>query len=794
MQKIYLFLLISTLSNTIFAQQHACKSGRADAAALDPRSDTLDIVHTDIRLDMSNLPTPGVIGECTISFLAKIAGIQSITLDLLALEVDSVTHSSGLLTFSQEGEKVQIELAQSLNINESDTLTVYYQGIPEDDASGFGGFSFSGGYAYNIGVGFLADPHNFGRVWFPCFDNFVERCTYSVEVISPENLTSYCGGIMTSDVVENGIRTRRWELNQEIPSYLASVAVAPFEELNYTWESLLYPELNVKLAAVAGDTQAVKNAFVSLEPIFHEFEAHFGPYRWDRVGYVMVPFGAGAMEHATNIAYPRALLSTGAAGNQHIMAHELAHNWFGNLATCRTASEMWLNEGWASYTERLFDEWIINRETYEAEVRLNHLRMLQLCHVRDGGYWPLSNVPHEYTYSNSTYERPSDIIHTLRSYMGDSLFYLGLRNYLNTYTFQDANSEDFQAALEETTNLDLESFFTDWVHTPGWGEFIVDSVEFLSAQTYRIYYSQRSAGNEHTYTNVPFELSFRGENFEFFADNVVLSGPNGSVDVDVPFSPVFATLNRDEAISEAMTAEERFIKTTGNQNWSNALIEVNTQEVGDSVLVRVEHHWVEASPMKEPFSVYQPSNRRFWRVDGVLKDGFRASLKFTYNGRTLGTSSGWLDHELITNEENLYLMYRENPSRDWRVIDAEQQTFSSLTDKFGNFTVDSLMLGEYTFAVIDSSLSIDDYNFNNYLTEIQIFPNPSINRIEINWAKPTIASIDIFDIQGKHFGNIPVNQGETSKDLNISHLQPGSYLLRLHSKSGKYFSQAFIKQ
>jgi hypothetical protein len=79
------------------------------------------------------------------------------------------------------------------------------------------------------------------------------------------------------------------------------------------------------------------------------------------------------------------------------------------------------------------------------------------------------------------------------------------------------------------------------------------------------------------------------------------------------------------------------------------------------------------------------------------------------------------------------------------------------------------------------------------LTEIQIFPNPSINRIEINWAKPTITSIDIFDIQGKHFGNIPVNQGETSKDLNISHLQPGSYLLRLHSKSGKYFSQAFIK-
>lgn len=794
MHKIILFLIISFLSSSVVAQKHACKSGRADAAALDPRSDTLDILHTNIRLDMSNLPTPGVIGECSISFLAKINGVETITLDLLALEVDSIIHSSGLLTFSQVGEKVNIELAQSLNINESDTITVYYQGIPEDDASGFGGFSFSGGYAYNIGVGFLADPHNFGRVWFPCFDNFVERCTYSVEVISPENLTSYCGGIMTSDEVDNGLRTRRWELNQEIPSYLASVAVAPFEELNYTYESLLYPELNVKLAAVAGDTQAVKIAFVSLEPIFHEFEAHFGPYRWDRVGYVMVPFGAGAMEHATNIAYPRALLSTGAAGNQHIMAHELAHHWFGDLATCRTASEMWLNEGWASYTERLFDEWLINRETYDAEVRLNHLQMLQLCHVRDGGYWPLSNVPHEYTYSNSTYERPSDIIHTLRSYMGDSLFYVGLRNYLNTYTFQDADSEDFQAALEETTNLDLESFFTDWVHTPGWGQFIVDSLEFLSADTYRIYYSQKSVGNEHTYTNVPFEISFRGENFELFVDEVLISGPYGSVDVDVPFFPVFANLNRDEAISEAMTGEEGFITETGIDVWSNALIEINTTAIQDSVLLRIEHHWVAPDPIKDEQSLYRLSNRRFWRVDGIVNENFKAELKFTYNGRTQGTSSGWLDHELIEDEELLYLMYRKDPSDDWVVADAEQRTFSSTTDKFGNFRIDSLMLGEYTFAVLDSSLSINDSKFNEELNEIQIYPNPSNNHVKVIWTKLNITAIDIYDIQGKHLGNIPVNQGETSKDLNISHLQPGSYLLRLHSKSGKYFSQAFIKQ
>lgn len=128
-------------------------------------------------------------------------------------------------------------------------------------------------------------------------------------------------------------------MNQEIPSYLASVAVAPYTEVNYTFNSILNPQLNVKLAAVASDTTVMKNAFISLEPIFHQFENHFGPYRWDRIGYVMTPFQAGAMEHASNIAYPRDLLTGGPSGNQHIMAHELSHHWFGDLATCRTASK-----------------------------------------------------------------------------------------------------------------------------------------------------------------------------------------------------------------------------------------------------------------------------------------------------------------------------------------------------------------------------------------------------------------------------------------------------------------------
>ncbi len=775
------------------AQNHACKLGRADAAALDPRSDTIDILHTDIFLDLSNLPTPGLTAATRIDFSARLSGVSTITLDLLGLTVDSVVMNNNLMPFNQGASSFTVDLGFELVPAVEQSITVYYRGIPPEDASGFGGFSFSGGFAYNIGVGFLADPHNFGRVWFPCFDNFVERCTYSVEVLSPQNLTSYAGGIMVSDTIENGIRRRRWELGQEIPSYLTSVAVAGFAELNYTWESMLYDSLNVKYAAIPGDTQAVKNAFVTLEQIFHEFENHFGPYRWDRVGYVFVPFGAGAMEHATNIAYPRTLLPFGEAENKHIMAHELSHHWFGDLATCRTASEMWLNEGWASYCERLYDEWITSRAAYDATVRVNHLEMLQLCHVRDGGYWPLSNVPHAYTYSNSTYERPSDLIHTLRSYMGDSLFYEGIRFYMNEYTFRDANSNDLRDALQTATGLDLTDYFADWVDTPGWGHFIVDSLENLGGNAYRIHYSQNSAGNDHVYRNVPFEISFRGAGFELYAQTAVLSGPTGSVDVSVPFTPEFATLNRNEAISEAMTGEERFIKSTGNANWSNALIEINTQTVTDSVLVRVEHHWVAPDPVKAANSVYRLSPNRYWRVDGVLREGFSAKLKFTYNGRTSSTNSGWLDNDLITDEEDLVLLYRRNPADDWAPVNAIKQTFTNTTDKFGNFTVDSLMLGEYTYAVLDSSLGMSEIKSEMQIVS-KLYPNPASSKVSLEWNRKDAVYVDILDMSGRSFGRIPVLEPEKALVFGTNHLQAGAYKVVTYFKAGLNSTTTLIKE
>ena len=778
-------LMVAQLGNaqTSTHCSHKAKASRDQASNyIDTRSDSINITHYSIFLDFSSLPTNELHARCVVEFKAKVDQIEQIVLDLEGLTVDSVKQNGNVLAFSHTDPQLTITLSEALNTNDSTAIEVFYQGTPIEDASGFGGFSFSGSYAYNIGVGFDAIPHNFGRVWFPCFDNFVERSTFTCSVITPSNLKAYCGGLLVSNEVENNLRTMVWELNQEIPTYLASVAVAPYQEVNFTYNSLLNPALNVKLVALAADTTTMKNSFVSLEPIFHLFEEHFGPYKWDRVGYVSVPFQAGAMEHATNIAFPRDLLSAGASGNQHIMAHELSHHWFGDLATCETAAHMWLNEGFASYTERLFDEWLISRATYDAEVRLNHRTMLNFAHVRDGGYWPLSNVPNEYTYSNHTYELPSDKIHTLRTYMGDSLFYVGLRNYMETFSFADANSNDLRDALEAGTGLDLDDYFADWVDTPGWAGFEVDSTLEIEGGL-RVYYSQKSAGNTHNYQNVPFEITFRRPDFSFETRSALLSGPTGFVDVDVDFVPSMVYLNRGEKISQAVTGEERFVKTIQNTTWSNALVEVDVDAVEDSVLIRVDHFWVKPDPFKQPFAMYRLSPNRYWKVDGILKPGLVAKLRFTYNGRTAGTSSGWLDHDLVTDETKLVLLYRPDNRSDWQVTNATRTTFSSTTDKFGNFVLDSLMLGEYTFAELDSSLGVKSSIEGTF--ELLAFPNPSKDFVELNWKDVSVEYVELNDIQGRSLGRIPVSKGDQQVKIPVSHLTPGSYLVRVVSLDGR---------
>ena len=231
-------LMISGFSSAQVSNCQALKNASSATSSiyLSPenlRSDTMDVLKYTINLDITDFVGQKIKGHTIVTFTPKINGQSILKLDLLKMTIDSVSLGTSLLTYGYNDTLLKINLPTSYNISDTGQVVVYYRGTPQGDPAGWGGFSFNGNYAYNLGVGFGAKPHNYGRVWFPCFDNFVEKSQYEFYIVTDTSKTSFCNGQLMSDVKVGSKRTRHWKLLKEIPSYLVSVAVADYTQVNW---------------------------------------------------------------------------------------------------------------------------------------------------------------------------------------------------------------------------------------------------------------------------------------------------------------------------------------------------------------------------------------------------------------------------------------------------------------------------------------------------------------------------------------------------------------------------------
>ena len=176
---------------------------------------------------------------------------------------------------------------------------------------------------------------------------------------------------------------------------------------------------------------------------------------WD---YNCVPFNGGAMEHACNISYPLFAID-GTLDREDLMAHELAHHWWGNNITCKTQEDMWINEGWASYSEKLFNEYVYGKARYRQKVEETHRNVLQFAHITDGSVLPVSGVDHGNTYGRHVYRKGADIAHTLRFYMGDTAFFKAIKSIMSTNNFGNMDSKELMDSFQTFTPTDLSHFY-----------------------------------------------------------------------------------------------------------------------------------------------------------------------------------------------------------------------------------------------------------------------------------------------------------------------------------------------
>lgn len=755
----------------------------------DTRSDSIAITHYDIRLDLRDFTTFILYGHTSVNFEPIVNNIQEIRLDLMGLTVDSVQDINGNnLTFTTHTNGFTVDLGATYNTGDATGIQVYYHGNPVEDAV-FGGFYFNSTYAYNVGVSLNDIPHNYGKTWFPCFDNFITRSTYDLYVTTNANHDASCGGVHIGTIVNPDLsETHHWKINQTIPTYLASVAVANYVFVNDTFTDYQNNPVPVALAALASDTTDLNNSFVNLEEAFDIYENTWGPYHWDRVGYVLVPMTSGAMEHAMNIAYPL-IGADGSLTWQSVMAHELSHHWWGNLVTCRTAEDMWINEGSAVYCEYVFLEQSNSRTAYENKVRTEHKDLLRTCHHEDGGYWPLSGIPQDHTYGNTTYLKGADILHTLRAYLGDSLFFNGLRQLLDQNQFSDIDAIEYRDELSAITGVNLNNFFNDWIFQEGWPHIAIDSLTVTPAgadYTVEVHLRQKLAGRTNYSTQVPVTLTLRDDNWNTWEGVVQSSGQTNTVSLTVPFAPSLGYLNKDELISHAVTASYKTVTATGNTTLSHANFTLQVQTVGtDSSFVVVEHNWVAPDPVIDWSTAYIISPQRYWRVDGIWENGFSANATLRYSGQTSG-SNAWLDDQLITGaEDSIILLYRPNCSVDWTEFPTYTKSMGNVTDKIGTVNVTNLLKGEYAFALQGPNAGLATQTTDKAV----IYPNPANGQITISSTLPADKLI-VTDMEGRLIKQ--KHTSGTKHEWNTDQLAAGTYVISAYLQSSLQYKQTLI--
>jgi len=740
-------------------------------------SDTLDVLTYEIHIHEINTTLKTIDATTIIELASKVDDLSQLTLELMDLTVTEVkVDGMQVSNFQHDDPFLYIPLATPLGSGDEVVVEVSYSGEPFHE--GWGGFHFAGSYAFNLGVGFVSDPHNLGKAWFPCIDDFQDRAFYELFVTVEEPKKAVCGGTLL-EVIDNGngTNTYHWKLENDIPTYLASVAIGEYENVPSAFESISGDEIPIGIYVKPNDTSKVAGSFANLIPILDAFENYFGPYPWERVGYVGTAIGA--MEHATNIAYPHGSIN-GYLSSEYLLAHELSHMYFGDLVTCATAEDMWLNEGWAVFCELMYREGIYDYETLRAEYREKHLNVLHNAHLDDDGYRALYGIPTEYTYGTTVYQKGGIVTHTLRHYMGDDLFFPAVKAYVQAFQSNYASSWDLRDVLSQHSGMDLTDFFDAWVFAPGFPEF---SVRWFSIETngdnfdVTVEAQQKLKGATEYANSNRVEVTFMDAQWQMETHVMEFSGETGSQLFSVGFEPVFIMMDYMDKVADATTDVDLVIKETGSAGFSDVYCEIDIDEFpdGDSAFIRLTHRWVAADSMY----TFQPgltlSDQHTWRIDGIIPEGFDATGSFLYNKYDL-------DGNMITNpNDSIIILYRPNANTEWQSVDFIRTGNSNV----GYIKVPHLQKGDYTLAVWDQIYVGTDEDRGSIQDEIQVFPNPATDEVIIDFGNTTVSEVLVFDSSGRNIVTIKNSNNEIQRTWNASSVSRGTYVLNFMGNNGE---------
>lgn len=740
--------------------------------------ENIDVMHYEIHLNEINMADRTLDATAVIS-LKTLTSVDEMDLELKSLNVTSVTSDEAIVNnYSQNGDILSISFENSVPANTEISLTINYGGTTFNES--WGGIHWSNDYVYNLGVGFDSQPHNLGKTWFPCVDNFTDKASYDLYLTIPSDMVSSCGGLL-EDSQDNGdgTKTDHWHMSQEIATYLISFAVGDFILWEDTYEGI---ERNIPINVYAKPNQIdkVEATFANAKFFASFFENTFGPFPFNRISYVSTSLGC--MEHVDNIALASSIITgTSNMDSDYFISHEMAHAWFGNKVTCASAADMWLNEGFATFCNYYYFTELYGDDLYYETMDGVIDEIILSCHTKEG-WLPLNELPLDLTYGTMAYDKGAVVAHTLMNYLGRDAFSKAMKYYLNKFDSKSASSQDLCEALSEDTDLDMNNFFEAWVYTPGSPVYYVQHFTTTANGDkfdVNINMVQDHRGAEYIGDGVRYELTFVDSNWNMHSEMVSWDGQSANITTTLDFEPVAIFCDINNKFADACHDESFIIKQSGNNNLSEIKFKVITEEVGDSTLLRVEHRWVGPTSVGEIPEGLTISDSRYWTVYRLDKGESKIKGEFQYQDNEN------YDANLFENEnDSIVLLYRPNGASQWQSIDYILQSSSS----FGRMTVEQLMSGDYVLGVWDEEyIGMNEINKD---LKFNIFPNPTKNEINIELQNDIKGKLVITNQLGQFVKELKINDNKLIVD--VEELSPGIYYLNIFNKREKVLSEKIV--
>ena len=433
-----------------------------DSSYGEARSRSYHVMHYKIEVSFDE-QKKSVSGRTTITLVPFMPNLSSVSLDAEQLNISRVTLEDKPLQFSVKPKMLDVALDRGYSYRDTLTLSIDYTCTPRKGLYFIQPDSTTPDKPWQIWTqGEDMDNH----FWFPCYDFPNDKATSEVIATVRDAYVVLSNGRLASVTEDKAHATKTYHWKQDLPhsSYLIMLAAGAYTVLHDTagtvpLEYYVYPDRAADAKASFAETPAIMK-FFSMRTGF--------PYPWAKYAQVAIAdFMYGGMENtsATTLIDDGVQLDARTRVDQNavsLIAHEMAHQWWGDVVTCKDWRHLWLNEGFASYFDPLYFEWSRGRDEFDFHMYQDQQSAINTD--RSLGRKPIVSVG---SYSSNVYSRGADVLHMLRHVLGDSLFFRALHHYIGKNKFAPVETNDLKNAIEESTGQNLYWFFDEWLYKAG---------------------------------------------------------------------------------------------------------------------------------------------------------------------------------------------------------------------------------------------------------------------------------------------------------------------------------------